>query len=482
MSAHRQHIHFVGIGGAGLSALAHIMLARGWHVSGSDREASPRLDALREAGARVFVGHDAAFLGDADVVVVSSAVPDDNPEVVAARQKGIPVYKRDKWLPVITRGYDLIAVAGTHGKTTTTAMIALALVDAGLDPTVVIGGEVPQLGGNARAGDGHLFVLEADEYDYAFIGLEPYIAVVTNVEHDHPDMFPNQEAVQRAFQRFVAQVRPDGLLVACGDDPGARALAEWARASGIRTVTYGLEPDNTWRATDVRLNEVGGFNFTVIHDGERVGGFQLQVPGEHNVLNATAAVAVAVHLGLSVASVQATLRRFVGAVRRFELVGRVGHILLFDDYAHHPSEVRATLRAARQRFGQRPVWVVFQPHTFSRLAALMDEFADAFTDADRLFVSDVYGARETNTWGISARDLVERVQQPPATYLPTPGEILEALVRELPDDAVVFILGAGDITALGPRLRRALEAHRTWPTGQEQQAEKAKHEHRRLEG
>ena len=480
MSADRPHIHFVGIGGAGLSALAHIMLARGWRVSGSDREASPRLEALRAAGARVFVGHDANVLGNADVVVVSSAVPDENPEVVAARQRGIPVYKRNKWLPEITRGYDLIAVAGTHGKTTTTAMVALVLVDAGFDPTVVIGGEVPQLGGNARAGDGHLFVLEADEYDYAFIGLEPYVAVVTNVEHDHPDMFPNQEAVQRAFEQFVAQVRPDGLLVACGDDPGARALAEKARASGLRVVTYGFGPENTWQATELHPNDMGGFDFVAVHRGEVVGTFQLQVPGEHNVLNATAAIAVALHLGVPAAGVRATLRRFAGAARRFELVGSVGRIQIFDDYAHHPSEVQATLRAARQRFGQRPVWVVFQPHTFSRLAALMSGFAVAFADADRVLVTDVYAARETNTFGVSARDLAERIERPPATHVPTQEAVLETLVRELPDDAVVLTLGAGDITALGPRLCQALEERRRKGTNRsEQRIEEA--EEQRLE-
>lgn len=460
MSERRPHIHFVGIGGAGLSALAHIMLARGWRVSGSDREMGPRLEALRAAGAQVFVGHSAAFLGDADLVVVSSAVPDDNPEVVAARERGIPVYKRNRWLPEITRGYDLVAVAGTHGKTTTSAMIALVLADAGLDPTVVIGGEVPQLGGNARAGGGRLFVLEADEYDYAFIGLEPYIAVVTNVEHDHPDMFPDEAAVRQAFEQFVARVRPDGLLVVCGDDPGARALAETARTPAPR-ITYGFGEENTWRAANLRPNDVGGMDFVALHEGKPMGAFRLRVPGEHNVLNATAAIAVAAHLGVAMTDIQATLGRFTGAARRFEPVGSVGRIQIFDDYAHHPSEVRATLRAARQRFGQRPVWVVFQPHTFSRLAALIDQFAEAFVEADRLFVSDVYAAREQNTFGVSAQDLVARISRPPATYLPTQEEILDALLRELPDDAVVLIMGAGDITTLGPRLRRALEAHRS---------------------
>ncbi|MDQ7028325.1 MAG: UDP-N-acetylmuramate--L-alanine ligase [Ardenticatenia bacterium] len=451
-----QHVHFVGIGGAGLSALARLMLAQGWRVSGSDREAGPRLEALRKAGARVHVGHSADHVADADLVVVSSAVPPDNPEVMAAQERGIPVYKRTQLLPQLTRGFDVIAVAGTHGKTTTTAMIALVLADAGHDPTVVVGGDVPQLGGNARVGRSSYFVLEADEYDYAFVGLEPLVAVVTNVEHDHPDMFADERDVWRLFAHFVSRIRPGGALVACHDDPGARLLT--ARASGKAVLTYGTEPGVVWQVADVCPNELGGTDFTVLRQGKPVETIRLRVPGHHNVLNAMAAVAVADHLGVALSRAKATLERFAGVARRFELVGRVGHVEIFDDYAHHPTEVEATLQAARQRFGDRPVWVVFQPHTFSRLATMLDRFAAAFTNADRVIVSDVYAAREVNTFGVSAQDLVERLQGPPATYAPTQEVILELLGRELPDDAAVFILGAGDITALGPRLRQALAA------------------------
>lgn len=453
--ARGQHVHFVGIGGAGLSALARVMLGRGWRVSGSDREASPRLEALREAGVRVHVGHSAEHVGNADLVVVSSAVPPDNPEVVAARERGIPVYKRAQLLPQLTRGFDVIAVAGTHGKTTTTAMIALVLVEAGHDPTVIVGGDVPQLGGNARVGRSPLFVLEADEYDYAFIGLEPFVAVVTNVEHDHPDIFADQREVWRAFARFVSRIRAEGALVVCHDDLGARSLPAKASAKAI---TYGTGPGVIWQATDLRPNAFGGTDFALSRRGEPVGTFRLRVPGHHNVLNAVAAIAVADYVGVKPSDAGATIERFAGVARRFEHVGRVGRVDIFDDYAHHPTEVEATLRAARQRFGRRPVWVVFQPHTFSRLAALFDRFVGAFAQADRVIVTEVYAAREADTFGASAQDLASRLQGPPATYAPTQEAALDLLLREAPEDAVILIMGAGDITALGPRLRHALEA------------------------
>lgn len=452
----RRHIHFVGIGGAGLSALAFVMLARGWRVSGSDRMPGPRLEALRRAGATVFLGHSAEFVDDADLVVVSSAVPEDNPEVQAARARGIPVLKRNQWLAELTRDYDLIAVAGTHGKTTTTAMLTLALADAGFDPTAVIGGEVPQLQGNARVGGSQWFVLEADEYDYAFLGLQPYVAVVTNVEHDHPDIYPTEDAVIETFRRFVAQVRADGLLVACGDDDGVRAVMDAALPSVAR-LTYGFGEENRWQAAALEPNPLGGFDFVAVLDGQPLGAFRLRVPGRHNVLNALACIAVGHYLGIDMGDLQYSLGRFQGAERRFQPVGTVGRVQIFDDYAHHPSEIRATLQAARERFGERQIWVIFQPHTFSRLAALFDDFTTAFTDADRVYVSDVYAARETDSLGVSAADLAQKLQGVEAVYVPTREELLARLLQEMPEDVVILTLGAGDITTLGPRLRQALE-------------------------
>lgn len=452
-----KRIHFVGIGGAGLSALARVMLARGWAVSGSDRAASPTLVALARAGAQVHVGHAARLVNSADVVVVSSAIPADNSEVLAAQARGIPVLKRDRWLAEMTRGAQCIAVAGTHGKTTTTAMLALVLYDAGLEPTAVIGGEVPQLGGNALIGRSDFLVIEADEYDHAFLGLTPTMALVTNVEHDHPDLFANVGAVRTAFGQFLRRVPGEGRIVALGDDPSLRALVHSSGRAPARF--FGFDAANHWQAAALKPNPVGGTDFVALKGGQPVGAIRLRVPGRHNVLNALGATAVADALDVPMASIQASLDRFTGVSRRFEPVGAVGGVQVFDDYAHHPSEVRATLQAARQRFGSRPLWVVFQPHTFSRLRALLDDFATAFTEADRVIVSAVYAARETNTPGVSGADLAVRIGASgvPARHIPTHEEIVHELAATLPDDAVVMTLGAGDITTLGPRLLRALE-------------------------
>ena len=437
-----------------------IMLSRGAEVSGSDREDSPRLARLRAAGARVAVGHDPANLGEVDLVVASSAIKPDNPELAAARERGIRVVKRDRWLPELARGHDLVACAGTHGKTTTTALLALVLTDAGLDPTVVVGGEVPQLGGsNVRVGQGRLLVLEADEYDGAFAGLTPRVATLTTVEFEHPDCFADEAAVQRAFAGFVRQVTPGGLLVACADDPGVAAVLRLAGSGCPPLATYGLGGDAAWQATGLRPNPLGGTDFEVTHQGEPQGTFRLRIPGTHNVRNALAVLAAAHRLGVPPREAAGTLARFTGAARRFQPVGEAGGVQVIDDYAHHPTEVRATLAAARQRLGDRPIWVVFQPHTYTRTERMLDQFATAFTAADRVYVTDIYAAREVNTSGIHARDLVARIAAPPAAYAPVDG-LAERLARELPGEAAVLTLGAGDITAFGPRLLDALRQQR----------------------
>jgi UDP-N-acetylmuramate--alanine ligase len=368
----------------------------------------------------------------------------------------VPVLKRDRWMSEMTQDSDLVAVAGTHGKSTTSALIALMLTNAGLDPTAVIGAEVPQLGGNARAGSSHLFVIEADEYDHAFLGLRPYIAVVLNVEHDHPDMFPDDLAVQTTFRRFLGQVRHDGVIVACTDDPGVRAVLQEPRPR-VPVVTYGFREEAEWRAGGLKMNGGSGIDFVAIRRDDPFGAFRLGISGRHNVLNALAAIIVGERLGVDVATMQATLSGFKGAERRFQPVGSVGRIQIFDDYAHHPTEIRATLQAARDRFGERPLWVVFQPHTFSRLVALYDEFATAFQDANHVIVSDVYAAREQGDAAERGRALAGAIVGPRAVYRATQNDILRYLLECLPEDVILLTLGAGDITSLGPRLRRALE-------------------------
>jgi UDP-N-acetylmuramate--alanine ligase len=455
----RKHVHFVGIGGAGLSALARIMLARGWLVSGSDRTRSKRTIELGAEGVTIFIGHQAESVSGADVVVVSSAIPADNPERVAAEAAGIPVLKRDRWLADITQGYKLIAIAGTHGKTTTTSMIAFMLTDAGLDPTVVVGGEVPQLGGNARTGTSNLFVLEADEYDYAFLGLHPTIGVVLNIEHDHPDIFADLAAVQNTFGKFLQQVDSHGTIVGCVDDKGVREVLGKLNTSA-NIASYGLEENGTWRATELKNNAYGGTDFVVIYQGESFGTFRLLLPGRHAVLNALAAIAVGKELALQVSTMQDSLARFIGVERRFQYIGAVHKIDIFDDYAHHPTEIRATLAAARQQFGERPLWVIFQPHTFSRLEKMYNDFLNAFKAADYLVVTNVYAAREEGDNAEVARVLAEAIEYPPAIYEATPDDILHYLLHHLPDNAIVLTLGAGDITHLGPRLHQALHEAR----------------------
>lgn len=458
----KKRVHFIGIGGAGLSALARIMLARGWQVSGSDRQGSTRTEALAQEGATIFVGHDKKWVDGADVVVMSSAIPADNPERVGAEAAGIPLLKRDRWLARITQGYELVGVAGTHGKTTTTSMISLMLTDAGLDPTVVVGAEVPQLGGNARTGASRLFVLEADEYDHAFLGLQPAIGVVLNVEHDHPDIFPDEAAVQQAFLQFVKQVRPDGAIVACTDDPGVRQLIEQYHATSSSEeapviIGYGLNEEAAWQATHLKRNSAGGTDFVALHKGKPFGTFSLLLPGQHVVQNALATIAVGERLGVPISAIQKTLARFRGAARRFQPVGQVGEIQIFDDYAHHPTEVRVTMAGARQQFGTRPLWAIFQPHTFSRLAILHDEFTTAFKDADHVIVSNIYAAREQGDVTEGARALAKAIKGVSAVYQGTQEEILRYTVGHSPDNAILITLGAGDITHLGPRLHRALQ-------------------------
>ncbi len=474
-----QHVRFLGIAGTGLSALAHVHLARRGMVSGSDAQDAPRLDVLRAAGARVRVGTVTdpavldAELDGVDVVVASSAFPDDHPELLAARRRGIPIRRRSEWLPELTADYDLVAVAGSHGKTTTSAMLALVLHAAGVDPTAVIGAEVAQLGGNALVGAGRVFVLEADEYGGAFANLDPALAVITNVEWEHPDLFPDEASVRHAFTAFAARVRPGGTLVVCGDDPGVQAvltaLPAAHRHGQVKIVDYGLEPGRVWRAVDLRVTPGGSQRATVRRDGDDVGTLTVALPGVHTVLNALAALAVATELGLAVSQTLVTLATFTGADRRFALVGtaaptdRRGPLEVVDDYAHHPTEIRATLAAARQRAGSRSVWVAVQPHTFSRLAALMDDFADAFADADRVYVTDIYAAREHDTLGLHAGDLAKKISVPEATcYVPW-DELTGRLATDLsasrptaPQGVLLLTLGAGTITEIGPRLLASL--------------------------
>lgn len=457
-------VHFVGIGGAGISAIAKVLLESGWQVSGSDQQLSAFASALAAQGAVVHVGHAAEHLGAAELVVISSAVTpaaEGYVEVAAAQARGLPVLKRADFLGTLMADRLGIAVAGTHGKTTTTGLIAFLLERAGLDPTFIVGGLLVDYGTNARAGRGRPFVIEADEYDRMFLGLRPSVAVVTNVEHDHPDCYPTLAEMQEAFRAFVAQLPAEGLLVACAQDAFARRLAEARRAAGQPVVLYGRRAEDAFRADSVQPNNAGGSDFLVVRRGETLGLARTRLPGDHNVLNTLAALAVADHLGVPFNTARAALAEYRGAGRRFEVKGEARGVTVVDDYAHHPTEIRATLAAARRRFGGRPLWVMFQPHTYSRTRTLLAEFAAAFGDAEHVIVVDIFRSRETPDPTLSARDIVRRMLSAdgPARdvrYLPTLAEAAEALAGELKPGDVLLTLGAGDGDWVGVEVLKRL--------------------------
>lgn len=456
------HTHFIGIGGTGLSAIARVLLESGQQVSGSDRALSPLATTLRADGVTVYEGHDAANVQGADVVVRSSAIPDTNVEVQAARALALPVLKRSDFLGSMMDGRTGIAIAGTHGKTTTTSMIAWMLTSLGLDPTYISGGVIANLGTNAHAGQGAPFVIEADEYDRMFLGLRPKIAIVTNVEHDHPDCYPTAEDFFQAFRDFVKTLPPDGTLIACADDPGAFSLLP-AEAPGPRGLPYGLTASARVRGANLAPQPGAGFQFDLYLDNAFQTRVTLQVPGQHNVLNALAALSVAHLLGLSLPDAARALSEFRGAGRRFDLRGEAGGVLIIDDYAHHPTEIRATLAAARARYPSRTLWAVWQPHTYSRTETLRPEFAHAFGDADHVLVTSVYAARETAPAGFSLQPLLDAMPNADVHHFPTLDEISAYLVTHLCPNDVLLVMSAGDaeqvsqqvFVALSPRNRNA---------------------------
>ncbi len=442
-----KHIHMIGIGGTGLSAIACILLEMGYTVTGSDRAESPFTRDLQSAGVAISIGHRPENVAGADLVVRSSAVPDNNPEVTAARAAGVPVLKRADFLGSLMEGKTGIAVAGTHGKTTTTSMIAWMLTVLRQNPSFIIGGVLANLGVNAQIGEGDAFVIEADEYDRMFLGLKPAIEVVTSVEHDHPDCYPTPTDYQAAFVEFVKRLPPDGTLVACADDAGARALVVEAEKLGKTVLTYGLQSKIEDKqgmdayTSALTLNDKGGFTFDaeVLNSSTTV---ELQVPGKHNVTNALAALTVAKLLNLPLAKAALALGQFIGTGRRFEVRGEAGGVVIIDDYAHHPTEIQATLAAARTRYPDRRIWAVWQPHTYSRTQMLFDNFANSFSDADKVIVTEVYAAREPKQ-DFSSRQIVD-IMPKPARFIAGLQEVSKYLISHLRPGDVLLVLSAGD--------------------------------------
>jgi UDP-N-acetylmuramate--alanine ligase len=454
-------VHFVGIGGGGMSGIARIMLARGVEVSGSDAKDARVLSALRVLGARVEVGHAPSHLGNlgpGDTVVVSTAISPSNSEVVEARRRGIRVLPRAAALAAVMSGRRGVAVAGTHGKTTTTSMLVRAFQHCGADPSFAIGADLNEPGSNAHDGAGELFVAEADESDESFLLLSPRVAIVTNIEADHLNHYVGLASIHRAFERFAARIGADGLLVACADDPGSQGLADWARSAGLAVRTYG-----TATSADVRLDDVvlagTGSTFRVVADGRRLGEVPLRVPGRHNALNATGAIAVGLALDMPFAEFRAGLAGFTGARRRFEPKGSEAGIRVFDDYAHHPTEIAAVLHAAREVAGSGRIVAAFQAHHYYRTADFRTEFGAALALADDVVVMEVYAPGEALIPGGTGAALAEAVTLPPqhVVFEPSWSAVPAHLAdRARPGDIVLTMGAGGEVAMLAPEVLEAL--------------------------
>jgi UDP-N-acetylmuramate--alanine ligase len=452
MIEQKHHVHFVGVGGIGMSGIAEVLLNLGYPVSGSDLAASDTTRRLASLGATILVGHDPSHVGESvDVVVISSAVKMSNPEVVRARELGIPVIPRAEMLAELMRMKLGVAVAGSHGKTTTTSFIAEIVARADLDPTVVIGGRLRALGSNARIGQGRLLVVEADESDGSFLLLSPTIAVVTNIDPEHLDHFRTIEALEQAFVEFVNRVPFYGRAILCLDHPRVRALLPLVRKP---FVTYGTSADADWVASDVAVDGLET-SFEVRHGDEHHGRVRLRLPGRHYAANALAAVVAANELGVPFATVQQALAEFGGIDRRFEVLGDAANILVVDDYGHHPEEVRATLRAAREGFRDRRLVVVFQPHRFTRTRDLFDDFLTAFDDAEQLFLTDIYAAGEERIEGVSGDALYQALKRRghlDVQFRAARDALTDAVFGALRPSDLLLVLGAGDIHKLGKEI------------------------------
>lgn len=456
---HRPHL--VGIGGAGMSGVARILLARGAQVSGSDTKDSPMLLTLRAQGARIEVGQRAenldAFGVPPTVVVVSTAIKDTNPELVAARERGIPVLHRAQALAALMDGHRVACIAGTHGKTSTTSMLTVALQQCRLDPSFAIGGDLNESGANAHHGEGGLFVAEADESDRSFLSYAPSVAVVTNIEPDHLDHHGTAAAYVAVFTEFLARIQPGGVLIACGDDEHSAELAVRARAEGIRVRRYGkhVSGEHDARILDCTPAENGGTARINVAGEEVV--LRIAAPGEHMVFNAVAALLAGLELGAPLAGLVDGLAAFGGVRRRFEFKGRAGGVRVYDDYAHHPTEVAAQLPAARHAAGEGRVVVVFQPHLYSRTQAFADEFADALGSADEVILLDVYGAREQPRPGVTGELIAERIQGATVHYEPAFDRAAALAAEVVQPGDLLITMGAGDVTGLGPEILAELD-------------------------
>lgn len=459
-------IHFVGIGGIGMSGIAELLHNLGYRITGSDLRESDTTSRLKKLGIKVYIGHDAKNIDDAHVVVISSAISSDNPEVIEAKNRSIPVIPRAEMLAELARLKYGILVAGAHGKTTTTSLVSAILAEGGLDPTVIIGGRLKATGNNALLGHGDFLVAEADESDGSFLKLSPTIAVVTNIDREHMDFFKTIDALKEAFLTFINKVPFYGISIVCIENEHLRSLLPFIRR---RYITYGFSNDAELRAENIR-KEFMSVKFDVIYKNKKIGVFQVPLPGTHNVLNSLAAIGVALYLSLDVSSVKHALKRFSGIQRRFELKGEVKGIKIYDDYGHHPAEIKATLKAAKecltlnkqkgtsaQKVGK--LFVLFQPHRYTRTRDLLEEFATSFVDADFLIVLDIYPAGEKPIEGINSSLLVEHIIKAGynnVIHASTKGDAIRHIVSNIKRGDILLTLGAGDVWKVGEEVIRAL--------------------------
>ena len=449
----RGPVHLVGVGGIHMSAIGILLRERGVEVSGSDLRPSEMTGKVAALGVTVFEGHAASNIGNAALVVTTAAASNDNPEIAEARRRGIPVILRAEMVARLMEGKRVIAVAGAHGKTTTSSLIAFILREAGRKPMYLLGGESIDLGGHAAWGDGDLCVVEADEYKRAFLEYRPAVAIITNVEPDHLDYYGSEAAYHEAFGEFARRVTRGGLLLLCADDPGAMRVMSGGYAAN--TETYSLGGNATWVAADVVKNAQGAA-FQVQRNGEVAGALTVPFPGDHFVRNALAAAAVCLEEGVPFETIRTALAKVHGAHRRFEKVGEAGNVLVMDDYAHHPAEVRSTIETARAAFPGHRLIVVYQPHTYSRIAYLWDEWTRCWSGIDELIVLETYAAREAPEAGRSAVDLVAAITEPRARYAKDFDEAARMAVDLSHAGDVVFTMGAGDVIEVGPKIMELL--------------------------
>lgn len=448
-----KHIHLIGIGGISMSAIAEILLNQGYRVSGSDMNDSNIINKLRAHGAEVFIGHNEDNVKDPDLVVYTAAIKEHNPERMAAKERNIPQIDRAEMLGIIMKNYKkAIAVSGSHGKTTTTSLISLIMEYSNLDPTIMVGGELDEIGGNIKIGNSEHFITEACEYVESFLKFYPFIGIILNIDEDHLDYFKDLNHIKEAFRKFINLIPQEGFLIANGDDANVQEILHSIECN---LITYGLDSSNTFAARNISFTNDGYPIFTVDFKGESMGTFELNIPGKHNIYNALASIATAYLLGVEPSEIQNHIKKFRGIHRRFDILGEAKGCKIVDDYAHHPVEISATLEAAKN-YPHNKIWCVFQPHTFSRTKALLEDFSRSFTNADHIIITDIYAAREQDTGEVHSEILANMIQKnnmhSQVRYMKDFEDIAAYIYDHMEPGDLVLTMGAGNVYQIGQKI------------------------------